>query len=86
MRAGLPQSKSEIAFFEQHNIEDNKFENYEAARVFFKEQGFEVIKEAVTDYHALSVMPNLIKSLPPELQNSKQPPPKIQATWILKAI
>lgn len=81
----LPQSKSEAAFMEQHNIEENKFESYEAAETFFKEQGFELVKEAEPDYQALSVMPHLVKVLPPQVRDSKEPPPKIQATWMLKA-
>lgn len=86
MTASLPQSKSEAAFFEQHNIEANKFESYDAARAFFKEQGFEVVKEAVPNYQELSVMPHLLKVLPEEVRNSKEPPPKIQATWMLRAV
>ncbi len=84
MTASLPQSKSEAAFMEQHNIEENKFASYEAAEVFFKEQGFELVKEAVPNYAELSVMPQLLKVLPEELRASKQPPPKIQATWMLR--
>jgi O-methyltransferase involved in polyketide biosynthesis len=84
MRATLPQSSSEAAFFEQHQIEENKFDSYEAAKVFFEEQGFELVKEAVLDYGSLSVMPNLMKVLPEEIRNSKEPPPKVQATWMLK--
>lgn len=84
MRATLPQSSSEAAFFEQHQIEENKFDNYEAAKQFFEEQGFELVKEAVPDYGSLSVMPNLMKVLPEEVRNSKEPPPKVQATWMLK--
>jgi len=86
MRANLPQSKSEAAFFEQHNIEENKFESYDDARIFFEEQGFELVKEAAPDYESLSVLPQLIKVLPEEARNSKEPPPKVQATWMLKAI
>jgi len=86
MTARLPQSKSESAFFEQHNIEENKFDSYEAAQLFFKEQGFELIKEAVPDYQGLSVMSHLLKVLPEEVRNSKDPPPKIQATWMLKVV
>jgi O-methyltransferase involved in polyketide biosynthesis len=84
MRANLPQSKSESAFFEKHNIEENKFENYEAAEAFFKSEGFELVKEATPDYGKLSVMPHLLKVLPEEARNRKEPPPKIQATWMLK--
>ena len=86
MTASLPQTKSETAFFEQHNIEENKFENYEAAQAFFEDQGFRLVKEAVPNYQDLSVMPHLLQVLPEELRNNKNPPPKIQATWMLKAI
>lgn len=86
MRAELPQSAREKAFFEQHNIEENKFDSYEAAQAFFEAQGFQLVKEAVPDYSALSVMPKLQKLLPEEVRNSKEPPPKIQATWMLQAV
>ena len=86
MRLELHQSKSEKAFFEEHHIEENKFENYELAREFFRKQGLEVVGEAVPDYEKLSVMPQLLKALPEELRDSKEPPPKIQATWMLRAV
>jgi O-methyltransferase involved in polyketide biosynthesis len=86
MTASLPQSQSETAFMEQHNIEDNKFDSYDAAHTFFKDQGFEMVAEAVPDYAALSVMPHLLKVLPEAVRNSKEPPPKIQATWMLKPL
>ncbi|WP_276131641.1 class I SAM-dependent methyltransferase [Polluticoccus soli] len=86
MRAELPQSKSEAAFMEQHNVEENKFDGYEAAAEFFNAQGFEVVKEAVPDNEKLSVLPQVLKVLPEEWRNSKEPPPKIQATWMLKAV
>jgi O-methyltransferase involved in polyketide biosynthesis len=86
VRTILPQSESEKAFFEQHNLEENKFEDWEAAQTFFKEQGFELIREAAPNYAELSVMPHLLKVLPEEARNSKEPPPKIQATWMLKAV
>lgn len=86
MTAGLPQSKGEANFFQQHKIEDNKFESYEAAQLFFKEQGFELVREAVPNYQELSVLPHLMKTMPEALRNSKEPPPKIQSTWMLKAV
>lgn len=82
----IPQSKSEAAFFEQHNLEENKFESYAAAQTFFEEQGFEIVREAKPNYQELSVLPNLLESLPEEVRNSKEPPPKIQATWMLQAV
>ncbi|NDC41313.1 MAG: hypothetical protein EBZ77_07160 [Chitinophagia bacterium] len=86
MRAALPQSEQETAFFAQHHIEENKFESYPAAEAFFMEQGFELVKEAVTDYAALSVLPQLLEAMPEAVRNSTEPPPKIQATWMLRAI
>lgn len=86
MRNNLPQTKKEAEFFEQHHIEENKFDSYEAARTFFNEQGFELVKEAIPDYQALSVLPHLLKVLPENMRNRREPPPKIQATWMLKAI
>ncbi|MEO6759460.1 MAG: hypothetical protein ABIO24_08390, partial [Saprospiraceae bacterium] len=71
---------------EQHKVEENKFESYDAAQAFFKAQGFEVIQEASPNYEELSVLPNLLQVLPEELRNSKEPPPKIQATWMLQAV
>jgi len=82
----LPQSKSEAAFLEQHNIEENKFDSYEAAQAFFEDEGFRLVKEALPNYGELSVMPHLLPLLPEEVRNSKQPPPKIQATWLLEAV
>lgn len=85
MRVQLPQSESERSFHEKHNIEGNKFASYEAAKSFFESQGFEVVKEAVPDYTQLSILPQLTKVLPEEIRNSKEPPPKVQATWMLRA-
>ncbi len=86
MRAALPQSNSEAAFMEQHQIEQNKFESYPAALDFFRQQGFELVQEAETNYETLSVMPHLLQVLPPEVRNSKEPPPRVQATWMLRAV
>jgi O-methyltransferase involved in polyketide biosynthesis len=85
MQQALPQSKQEAEFFQEHNIEENKFDSYGSAEAFFQEQGFELVKEATPDYKSMSVLPYLLESMPPEVRNSKNPPPKIQATWMLKA-
>ena len=86
MRMEIPQSAGERRFFEQHHIEENKFDSYEAARTFFAEQGFEVVAEAVPDYQGLSVLPQLLAVLPAEARNRQEPPPKVQATWMLRAV
>jgi O-methyltransferase involved in polyketide biosynthesis len=84
MQKAVPQTRGEAAFFEQHNIEENKFDNYQAAENFFKEQGFEIVKEATPNFKEMSVLPHLLNTMPPEFRDSKTPPPKIQATWMLK--
>ncbi len=84
VQQAFPHTRGETAFFEQHNIENNKFDSYQAAETFFKEQGFEIVKEATPNFMELSVLPHLRKTMPPEIRNSKTPPPKIQATWMLK--
>jgi O-methyltransferase involved in polyketide biosynthesis len=86
MRATLPQSEKEAAFFEQHKIEENKFDSYPEAESFFKNQGFELVQEANIDFRELSVMPYLAETLPAEFRDRKEPPPKIQATWMLRAV
>ena len=86
IRIEIPQSEGERRFFAQHHIEENKFDSYEAARAFFAEQGFEVVAEAVPDYQALSVLPQLLAALPAEARNRQEPPPKVQATWMLRAV
>ena len=82
----VPQSKSEVAFFEQHNLEENKFESFEGAHAFFREQGFEFVTEALPNFQSMSALPHLLKAMPEKMRDSKQPPPKIQATWMLKAV
>ena len=84
IRDTMPKSSGEAAFLAQHHIEDNKFDSYEAAEAFFNEQGFEIVKEASIDLKTLSVIPHLLKVLPPEARDSKNAPPKIQATWLLR--
>jgi O-methyltransferase involved in polyketide biosynthesis len=85
MQKTIPQSKGEEAFFEQHKIEDNKFDSYEQAETFFKEQGLTVLKEAAPNYGEMSVLPYLLETMPPAMRESKGAPPKIQATWMLGA-
>jgi O-methyltransferase involved in polyketide biosynthesis len=86
IRENLPQSAGERRFFEQHHIEENKFDSYDAARSFFAAQGFEVVAEAVPDYESLTALPQLLQALPEAARNRQEPPPKVQATWMLRAV
>ncbi len=85
-KAIVPQSQSESTFFQQHNIEENKFDSYGAAQTFFNDQCFEMVMEAAPNFQEMSALPHLLKVLQQEARNSKEPPPKIQATWMLKAV
>ncbi len=86
MMMTLPQSEKEAAFFEQHKIEENKFDNYEAAEAFFNQQGFKLVREAVPDYVNMSALPYLKEAMPASMRDMQGPPPKIQATWMLATI
>ncbi len=79
------QMDSELkSFFEQHRIEDNKFDSFEAAREFFKNEGFIVDKEAEPDREKLSTLPYLIGSLTSGQLAKLSTSVKTQAAWRLK--
>ncbi len=82
----MPMSEQERHFFEQHQIEENKYESFDTALEFFKAQGFRLVKEAEQHYEQLSVMPRLLKVMPEAMRNRNAPPPKMQAAWLLEAI
>ena len=71
-------------FFEQHRIEENRFESFKEAEAFFKRMGFIIDKEAEIKKSKLSSLKYLIKyaSLIQlfKLRNAG----KIQATWRLR--
>ncbi|WP_316805526.1 hypothetical protein [Pedobacter nototheniae] len=73
-------------FLDAHHVEDNKFDSFEQAEAFFKNQGFKLITKATSVWHQLSS----VKYVNTELMNSliKQAGTigKIRETWALKAI
>ena len=71
-------------FLDAHNVEENKFDSFEAAEAFFKHAGFVVDKEAEPDYQSMSSFPYLLKNIPPEHRDKMKQMSKIQATWRLK--
>ena len=79
-------TEKEKKFFEQHNIDENKFDSYDAAGAFFTKLGFTVEKEAETDYTQLTGLPKLLETAPPGLLEKMREAGKIQATWRLKAV
>lgn len=71
----------EKTFFEQHRIEQNKFESFESARELFENNGFVIDQEATIDFSKLSTLQHLhghtdISSLAERL--------KIQTSWRLR--
>lgn len=66
----------------QHQVEENKFTDFEQAKSFFEQNGFELDREADLDLSKLSAMPYLLKSLPEPMQDAKLP--TLRATWRLR--
>ena len=73
-------------FFEQHNIEENKFESMEAAKAFFEKAGFSVEQEAQFDAEKITALKPLLENAPPDMIERLRAAGKIQATWRLKAV
>lgn len=70
---------------ENQKIEDNMFDSFEAAELFFKEAGFVVVQEASVDLSKVSSLHFLIKNATEaELMEMKTSTKKIQTTWCLK--
>jgi O-methyltransferase involved in polyketide biosynthesis len=71
-------------FFDQHHIEDNKFESFEAAEAFFNEAGFVIDKVAETDHSKTTSLEYLLKTATREQLEEGRKMGKINATWRLK--
>jgi hypothetical protein len=71
-------------FFEEHKIEDNKFDNFGAAKSFFNQNGFVIDKEADTDYSKLISSRYLSNCRKDNNTLNKRETIKIRSTWRLK--
>jgi len=71
-------------FYEQHHIEDNKFDSIEAARAFFERMGFVIDREAQPEKLEPSVLPYLQDSMSPEQLSRLREAGRMQTTWRLK--
>jgi len=71
-------------FFEQHHLEDNKFESFKEAEAFFKSMGFTVEKEAKIKRSQLSSLKYLMNSLSLRQLFRLRKAGKMQSTWRLK--
>lgn len=72
------------AFFEEHRVEENRFESLKAAEDFFKRMGFVIDKEAEVDFTKLSAFPEVMKYATPEGIQKMKEIGKIHTTWRLK--
>ena len=71
-------------FFQQHHIQDNMFESFDAAEAFFKEQGFIIDQEAPLEYAASALLPQLMQSATPQQLEAMAQGGRIHATWRLR--
>lgn len=71
-------------FLKEHQIEENKFESFEAAKEFFEKQGFVIDKEAQPDPSKLRSLNNFLQSIPTEQLGQMRKAGNMQATWRLK--
>jgi O-methyltransferase involved in polyketide biosynthesis len=76
---------SDNNFFKYHRIEENKFANIEAARDFFRENGFEVVRVSDVNFSEISSL-RYLKNYATELAEFKaQNRGERRDTWMLKA-
>lgn len=80
----LKLDKRTEAFFEQHRIEDNKFESFESAENFFKEMGFAIDRVAHVKRSDLSSLRYLLKSISFKQLFRFRNAGKMQETWRLR--
>jgi O-methyltransferase involved in polyketide biosynthesis len=73
-----------IKFFEQHHIENNKFDSFEDAETFFKKMGFIIDKEADVKNTKLSSLKYFMKSTTIKQLFKIRRAGKIQTTWRLR--
>jgi hypothetical protein len=71
-------------FYEQHKIEDNKFESFIEAEAFFNKMGFVIEKEAKVNASKLSTLKYLMKSLTLRQLFKFRKAGKIQKSWRLR--
>jgi O-Methyltransferase involved in polyketide biosynthesis len=71
-------------FFEQHKIEDNRFQSFEEAEELFRRMGFIIDKEAETDRSKLSSLKYFVQNLSGEQLTKADKAGKIHTTWRLR--
>jgi len=85
-KLGLDLDQNTKDFFEQHDIENNKYDTFQEAENFFRESGFCLDKEAFPDMAKMSTVKYFLENLPPERVENIKTSGKIQATWRLRVV
>lgn len=81
---GLNKAGDLQQFFDQHRIEENKFESFEAAEGFFSRAGFVIDREAQTDNSKITALKYLLESATDAQLSVLKKAGRTQATWRLK--
>lgn len=77
-------NKKTTEFFEQHRIEENKFQTFREAEEFFKTMGFTIDKEARIEPSKLSSLQYFLKNTTPDELIKIRAAGKIQTSWRLR--
>jgi len=85
-RLGLKFSHEIKEFNVQQNTEENSFESFEKAEIFFREMGFVIDRVANVKYSEMGSFKYMMKSLKLRQLFKVRNGGKIQATWRLKAV
>jgi O-methyltransferase involved in polyketide biosynthesis len=71
-------------FYQAHNIEENKFESFEAAEKLFADAGLIIDKANALDYSNSGTLQKVLSSASPEQVSIIKNAGQIRATWRLK--
>lgn len=82
--ASLTRNDKLEKFFKEHRIEENKFDSFDAAEAFFKNEGFVVDKEAEAEHHASGSLKYFLAIATKEQLGHLKKAGRIRASWRLK--
>ena len=72
------------AFYNAHNIEENKFESFEAAEKLFNDAGLIIDKKSTADYSSSGTYQNILPTATTEQAEILKNAGQIRVTWRLK--
>jgi len=83
-KAGLERGAEWEAFYAQHRIHENKFDSFDAAKLFFTKMGFQIDKEAVREHEKLTALPRLMENATEVQLKRMRQAGRTRITWRLK--